>query len=92
MQFEWDAVKAEANLSKHGVRFHEAATAFGDPLAVTFPDLDHSVEEQRFLTFGYDRLNRLLVIAHCDREDRIRVISARRATPKERRQFEAGTW
>src|SRR5438876_6655139 len=76
MEFEWDLDKAAHNLAKHGVAFHEAATVFGDPLAVTYFDPDHSKEEDRFLTFGHSSTGELLVVSHTDREERTRVISA----------------
>jgi uncharacterized DUF497 family protein len=91
MEFEWDPDKALRNLSKHGVSFQEAATVFGDPLAVTYFDPDHSKEEDRFLTFGHSSAGRLLVVSHTDREDRTRIISARRATRKERKSHEKET-
>ena len=90
MELEWDSDKATANLAKHRVSFQEAATVFGDPLAMTYFDPDHSDEEDRFATFGHSSAGRLLVVAHTDRENRTRVISARKATPKERRQYEEG--
>ncbi len=90
MEFEWDADKATRNLAKHGVSFHEAATVFGDPLALTYFDPDHSEDEDRFLTFGQSSAGRLLVVSHTDRGDRTRIISARRMTPKERRVYEQG--
>lgn len=90
MEFEWDAEKAARNLAKHGVSFTEAATVFGDPLAMTYFDLDHSDDEDRFLTFGYSSEGQLLVVSHTDRGDRTRLISARRATRKERKQYEEG--
>src|SRR2546422_2753232 len=68
MRFEWDDRKAAANEKKHGVSFHEAATVFGDPLAITFADPDHSENERRYVTFGMSRVDRLLVVAHADRE------------------------
>jgi uncharacterized DUF497 family protein len=88
MEFEWDADKAVRNLGKHGVSFQEAATVFGDPLAVTYFDPDHSKDEDRFLTFGHSSIGRLLVVSHTDRGDRTRIISARRATRKERKSYE----
>ena len=91
MEFEWDPEKARRNLGKHGVSFQEAATVFGDPLAVTYFDPDHSENEDRFLTFGHSSAGRLLVVSHTDREDRTRIISARRATQKERRSYEEET-
>ena len=90
MEFEWDPEKAARNLAKHDVSFHEAATVFGDPLATTYDDPDHSDEEDRFLTFGHTSDGRLLVVSHTDRGDRTRIISARKATRKERKQHEEG--
>lgn len=90
MEFEWDPEKAEKNLRKHGVSFDEAATIFGDPLAVTFVDPDHSDDEGRFLTFGYSADDILLIVSHTDREERTRIISARRATRRERKIYEEG--
>jgi uncharacterized DUF497 family protein len=90
MEFEWDTKKATANEQKHRVTFHEAATVFGDSLAITFTDPDHSVNEDRFITFGLSGLKRLLVISHTDRGDRIRIISARLMTRQERRVYEEG--
>jgi uncharacterized DUF497 family protein len=90
MRFEWDERKAAANEEKHGVSFHEAATVFGDPLAVTFADPDHSENERRYVTFGMSRANRLLVVAHADRERRVRIISARTMTRHERKIYEEG--
>ncbi len=88
MEFEWDSDKAANNLAKHGVSFHAAATVFGDPLALTYFDPDHSEDEDRFLTFGHSNGGDLLVVSHTDREERTRIISARRATRKERTQYE----
>jgi hypothetical protein len=90
VKFEWDPAKAAANLSKHGVSFEEAAGVFGDPLALTFDDPDHSRNELRYLTFGTSRAGRLLVVAHAERRGRTRIINARRATPRERRGYEEG--
>ena len=90
MRFEWDERKAAANEKKHGVSFHEAATVFGDPLAITFADPDHSENERRYVTFGMSRVDRLLVVAHADRERRIRIISARTMTRHERKFYEEG--
>ena len=88
MEFEWDATKARRNLAKHGVSFSEAATVFGDLLALTFHDPDHSEEEERFLTFGSSRDGHFLVVSHTDRGDRTRIISARRMTRRERKSYE----
>ena len=88
LEFEWDSRKAASNLRKHRVSFEEASSVFGDPLAVTFEDPDHSVGERRFLTFGVSGTDRLLVIAHADRGGHVRVISARPATRAERKIYE----
>jgi hypothetical protein len=90
VEFEWDPGKAKANARKHGVRFEEAVTVFGDPLAVTFDDPDHSVGEHRLLTFGVSVKGRLLVVVHTERSQRVRIINARRATRAERHIYEAG--
>ena len=88
MEFEWDRQKAELNRSKHGVSFVEAATVFSDPLAVTFDDERHSADEERYITIGNSSRGRLLVVSHTQRETALRIISARRATPHERRTHE----
>lgn len=88
MKFEWDAEKANRNARKHGVSFHEAATVFGDPLALTYPDPDHSTAEQRYITVGMARTGRVLVVAHTDRGENIRIISARQTTRHERQHYE----
>ena len=90
MEFEWDTKKAESNERKHGVSFQEAATVFGDTLAITFADPDHSMDEPRYITFGLSRQNRLLVVSHTEREERTRIISARPMSRKERRIYEEG--
>lgn len=90
MRFEWDVRKAAANAVKHGVSFQEAATVFGDPLAVTFADPDHSLVEERFITFGLSSRRRLLVVAHTGRRGRTRIITARPATRSERTIYEEG--
>jgi uncharacterized DUF497 family protein len=87
---EWDNRKAAANLRKHGVSFDEAVTALENPLAVTYRDPDHSEDEFRFLTFGHSSNGRILVLAHADRAEAIRLISARLATRSERRAYEEG--
>jgi hypothetical protein len=86
--FEWDAKKAQANLRKHGVSFAEAVTAFGDPLSMNMPDPDHSDSEQRFIVLGMSDRFRLLVVSYTERPPRTRIISARLATRKERKQYE----
>lgn len=89
MQFEWDPEKATSNLKKHGVSFEEAESAFGDPLASVFLDEDHSIEEKREIIIAYSERLRLLVISFTERAgDVIRIISARRADPEERRNHE----
>jgi uncharacterized DUF497 family protein len=88
LQFEWDPRKAAKNRSKHGVSFHEAATVFDDPLAITYPDPDHSEGESRWITFGTSTERRLLVVAHTEVGDTIRIVSARRATRNERKIYE----
>jgi uncharacterized DUF497 family protein len=88
MEFEWDSKKAAGNLSKHGVEFPEAATVFGDPHSVTFPDPDHSEDEERFITIGMSGGNRVLIVSHTDRGAKTRIISARKATKRERTAYE----
>ena len=88
MEFEWDPDKAARNLNKHGVSFQEAGTVFGDPLAMTYYDPSHSGNEDRFLTFGHSSTGRLLVVSHTDRGNKTRIISARLATRRERKQYE----
>ena len=87
-RFEWDDVKAAANLRKHGGSFEDAASVFSDALAYTFDDPDHSVGEQRLLTFGFSLSGRLLAVVHAERGRAIRIISARRATRHERGIYE----
>jgi len=86
----WNPNKAAANLDKHGVDFQDAATVFTDPLSTTFPSEDHSESEVRFLTIGESTKGELLVVAHTEDDDVIRIISARRATRQERRFYEKG--
>jgi uncharacterized DUF497 family protein len=76
------------NLSRHGVSFHETATVFNDPLAITYPDPDHSEAESRYLTFGTSANDRILVVAHAEVRDTIRIISSRPATRRERKIYE----
>ncbi len=90
MHFEWDRAKAEDNIAKHGVSFGETTTALRDPLSTTGVDPDHSFGEERFITFGVSTRGRLLVVAHTDHEDIIRIISAREATRTEREIYEEG--
>ena len=86
--FEWDPKKAEANLSKHGVSFAEAVSAFGDPLSMNMADPDHSEDEERFIVLGMSDRYRLLVVSYTERPPRTRIISARLATRHERKQYE----
>ena len=88
MNFEWDSDKAARNLKKHGVSFEQAISVFGDPLAITYFDPDHSHEEERFLTFGNSSEGSLLVVSHADRDNGTRIISARPMTKKERKSYE----
>jgi len=90
MDFEWDPKKAALNVRDHRITFEEASTVFGDSLAVTFPDPDHSVGESRLLTFGISDQGRLLVVSHTERRGVVRIISARRALRAERRIYEEG--
>ncbi len=90
MDFEWDAGKARANLEKHGVSFEEALSVFLNPLSITIPDPQHSTLEDRFVMMGRSREGRTLVVVHAEREGRVRLISARRATPREIREYERG--
>jgi len=90
MQFEWDPRKAAINVRKHGVTFQEASTVFGDPLAITFDDPDHSLDEERHITFGISRSSRLLVVSHTERGTRTRIINARPMDREERRIYEEG--
>lgn len=90
MRFEWDQKKAASNVRKHGVPFHEAATVFGDPLAITFDDPDHSENEQRHLTFGLSVKGRLIVVCHTERGNRTRIINARPMSREERGIYEEG--
>lgn len=88
MRFEWDENKANANLLKHGVSFEEAATVFGDPLSDTFDDPDHSTDERRFLIIGVSEKGRMLIVAHTDDGDIVRIISAREPCRGEREFYE----
>jgi len=88
--FEWDAEKARQNVDKHGISFEEAVTAFGDPLSLTVSDPDHSDSEERQLLLGMSRRSRLVVVAFTERGDRLRIITARRASRREKRKYEEG--
>ncbi len=86
--FEWDPKKAQLNIKNHGVSFDQASTAFRDPLSLTIDDPLHSEDEKRFVLIGRSIRGRLLVIVHTDRVERIRIISARLATKRERLRYE----
>ena len=86
--FEWDNEKATSNLKKHTVSFEEAVKVFADPLSVTIADPRHSTGEHRFIIIGRSQTGRTLVVVHAERRNRIRIISARVATRRERKQYE----
>lgn len=86
--FEWDRRKATANFAKHGVSFEEALTVFADPLARIFDDEDHSIDEHREIIIGHSIRERLLVVCFTQRGDAVRILSARRATKNERKDYE----
>ena len=88
MEFEWDSAKATANLRKHGVSFVEASSVFLDLLAITIFDPEHSHEEDRYITVGVSAAARILMVAHTDRGNRVRIINARELTRTERRDYE----
>lgn len=88
MEFDWDPDKAAENLRKHGVEFTEAATVFGDPLSITYYDPDHVVDEDRYIIIGMSIRRRVLIVAHSDRRERTRIISAREVTRRERNLYE----
>jgi len=88
--YEWDPKKAQANRLKHGVSFEEAASVFLDSRALTFGDPDHSNTESREITIGISSRGRVLFLSHCERGDGIRIVRARKATPKERKQYAEG--
>ena len=89
MEFEWDLNKAEQNEKKHGICFSEATTIFRDPFEITISDPDHSSGEYRFISIGKSRTGSLLIVSYTERElDRIRIISARKATHREQKYYE----
>ena len=88
MDYQWNSKKAASNVAKHGVSFEEATTVFNDPLFVIFLDPDHSLREKRFIIMGESSRARLLVVAFTERNEVVRIISARRATPRERETYE----
>ena len=87
-EFEWDDDKSKVNQRKHGVSFEEACTVFNDPLSIDFDDPDHSIGEAHYIIIGLSHQGRYLFVSHTDRDDKIRLISARLVTPKERRYYE----
>ena len=88
MEFEWDPKKEAKNIRKHKVTFSEAATVFGDTLSTTVPDPDHSGDEDRYIVIGLSHRHRLLMVAHTERGERIRIINARTLTSTEREAYE----
>jgi uncharacterized protein len=90
MKIEWDLIKAKSNLKKHRVPFEEAASALSDPMAVTGSDPDHSVYEERYVTFGVSEKGRLVVVSHTEKGETIRIISARKASKGEQELYEEG--
>ena len=90
MEFEWDPKKANSNLRKHQVSFEEASSALSDPMAATGADPDHSIGEFRYVTFGISERGRLLVVAHTEQRETIRIISARLASRREKKIYEEG--
>ena len=92
MDFEWDDAKAEVNERKHGVSFTEAMTVFADTLSLTGFDPDHSEDEDRYITLGLSVAGRLLLVSHTDRGEKVRIISARKASRRERRDYEDGSF
>ena len=90
LQFEWDPKKAKKNRAKHGVSFSEGATVFGDPLSMTYPDPDHSSDEERFITIGHTDKGKVLIVSHTEHGKRIRIISVRKLTRRERKSYEEG--
>lgn len=91
LDFEWDPIKAELNQQKHGVTFEEASTVFDDPLAVIFDDEEHSLYETREIIVGHSIQEKFLFVCFIERGGSIRIISARRATSREQRDYESGT-
>ena len=90
LTFEWHEAKAEKNFRKHNVSFHQAKSVFGDPFLLTFPDIEHSEGEERFVNIGRSSKGDLLIVIHTEREGSIRIISSRRATASERKVYEEG--
>ena len=91
LTFEWDEVKAKANFKKHIVSFEEGKTIFNDPFLFTFPDNEHSINEERYINIGISAKGRVLVLIHTERKGKIRIISCRKTTASERRFYEEGS-
>ena len=90
--FEWDEIKAKTNFKKHKVSFEEGKTIFNDPFLFTFPDDVHSLTEERFINIGLSANGLILVLTHTERQDTIRIISCRKATARERKFYEEGSF
>jgi uncharacterized DUF497 family protein len=90
LTFEWDEVKARENIRKHKVSFDEGKTIFNDPFLLTFPDIDSSESEERYVNIGLSVKDRVLVLIHTERQGKIRIISCRKAKARERRFYEEG--
>jgi uncharacterized protein len=90
LTFEWDEVKAKENLKKHGVSFEEGKTIFNDSFLFTFPDIEHSVDEERYINIGISANGRILIVSNTERQEIIRIVSCRKATARERRFYEEG--
>jgi uncharacterized protein len=88
--FEWDPTKNKSNIRKHKIGFAEARSVFGDPLSITIPDPDHAIDEERFIIIGMTDTRKVLTVVHTIRGERIRLISARPATNREKRTYEEG--
>ena len=92
LTFEWDEVKSKVNLQKHKVSFEEGKTIFNHPFLFTFPDNVHSSNEDRFINIGLSANGLILVLTHTERQDKIRIISCRKATARERKFYEEGSF
>lgn len=90
LTFEWNEEKAKENLKKHKVSFEEAKTVFNDPFLMTFPDIEHSEDEKRYINLGSSSKRRVLIVIHTERDENIRIIGCRKATTKERSTYEEG--
>ena len=90
LTFEWDEAKAKKNLLKHKVPFDEGETIFNNPFLLTYPDVDSSETEERYVNIGVSAKDRILVLIHTERQGKIRIISCRKATARERRDYEEG--